>query len=378
MNLADLLCYADIHQLNRIAKRYQCECDGHSKNELIQSILYSALRQDHFQQHIDELEREDVQFIHSLIFDNRDVFSLEELMARAKQALIRGDEDRSPREMITNLTQKGWLFNGISHQTKMLFQIPADVKRKMLEAFKYRFTAGLQPYPEPEFYRDEQGLLREDIFIFLRYVSANDILLTNDGGIYKRQQQLILDQMNVKEEPIRDRAWRFGYGRRFKDYPDRLSFIYDYCYFSEYLKEEGMKLTLTPSGEMKVAERKLDDMAEIYRFWLRLYRGPIRNLQVLVRLIDLTADRWVSLQAIQPMLTMYIKDYYYDNAQSILEKRIVQLMFHLGLLRIGQSWEGETLVRVTEAGHKLIHGIEIEEREIIDLNKNQPEPEFRL
>lgn len=34
MNFADMLGYADIAQLSRIADVYQCECNGHSKRML--------------------------------------------------------------------------------------------------------------------------------------------------------------------------------------------------------------------------------------------------------------------------------------------------------------------------------------------------------
>jgi hypothetical protein len=378
MNLAEMLCYADIHQLNRIAKCYRCECNENSKNELIQSILYMILRRESFQVQIEMLEREDIQFIQSLIFDSRDVFSLEELMARAKQTLFEGNEERSPREMITNLTQKGWLFNGISYQTKTLFQIPVDVKRKIIETIKNRFEVNLNEEPEPAFYRDEQGLLREDLLTFLKFVSNNDLLLTSDGGIYKRQQQSLLDQMLVKEETIKHRGWRFGYGRRFKDYPDRFSFIYDYCYFLEYIKEEELRLVLTPTGQMKVAEGMLEEMTSIYRFWLRLYRGPIRNLQVLLRLLDLLGCRWVSLTSIKELLVPYIKKFYYDDANSIVEKRIIQMMFHIGLIKVGQSELGETVLKMTETGHRLINGIAVKDEEVIHLEDNPDDPVFKL
>jgi hypothetical protein len=378
MNLAEMLCYADIHQLNRIAKCYRCECDGHSKNDLIQAILNQVLRRDSFRNQMETLEREDVQFIQSLIFDSRDVFSLEELMARANQTLFHGNEERSPREMIINLTQKGWLFNGISHQTKTLFQIPNDVKRKIVDTLQSRIEQEVRSEEEPPFYRDEQGLLREDIYIFLKYVAQNELLLTSDGGIYKRQQQALFDQMHVKEEPIRHRGWRFGYGRRFKEYPDRFSFIYDYCFYSDYIKEEGLYLILTPTGQMKVAEKTLEETATVYRFWLRLYRGPIRNLQVLVRLMDLLGDRWVSLSTVKELLSPYIKDYYYDDGNSIIEKRMIQMMHHLGLIRLGQSEGGESVLKMTETGHRLIHGIAVKDEEIIHIESHPDEQAFRL
>ncbi|UUZ79431.1 hypothetical protein LJK88_30305 [Paenibacillus sp. P26] len=71
MNLADMLSYADIHDLSRIADTYQCECNGHSKNELIQSILSTVGRKEVFQRQVDALSIEDIRFLNSLLFDPR-------------------------------------------------------------------------------------------------------------------------------------------------------------------------------------------------------------------------------------------------------------------------------------------------------------------
>jgi hypothetical protein len=378
MNLAEMLCYADIHQLNRIAKSYRCNCNENSKNELIQSILYTILSRDSFQAQMDSLEREDIHFLQSLILDSRGIFSLEELSARAKQSLLEGVEGRSPREMITSLTQKGWLFNGISNQTKSLFQIPDDVRKKIIDALRKRINLQLKKESEPEYYRDEQGLIREDILTFMKFIHQNEMMLTSDGGIYKRQQLAILEQMHVKEEPIRTRGWRFGYGRRFRDYPDRFSFIYDYCFYSGFIQEDEMRLSLTPNGQIKVIEGLHEEMAAIYKMWLRLYRGPIRNLQILVRLLDLIGDTWVSVPSIQRWLRDYVKAYYYDDPDSIIEKRIVQMMFHLGLIKVGHSDASGIVLKMTETGHRLIHGIAIREEEVIHVEERLDEPEFKL
>ncbi len=62
MNLADMLSYADIHDLSRIARNYDCECDGHSKNDLIQSILSTVSRREVFERQVLGLTMEDIRF----------------------------------------------------------------------------------------------------------------------------------------------------------------------------------------------------------------------------------------------------------------------------------------------------------------------------
>ncbi|MDF2963535.1 MAG: hypothetical protein K0S39_5270 [Paenibacillus sp.] len=96
MNLADMLSYADIHDLSRIAVTYNCECNGHSKNELIQSILSTVTRRDVFERQVVELSIEDVRFLNSLIFDKRGSFSIEELIARVQQSRFVKEENLFP------------------------------------------------------------------------------------------------------------------------------------------------------------------------------------------------------------------------------------------------------------------------------------------
>ncbi len=146
MNLADMLSYADIHELGRIAHTYECECNGHSKNELIQSILSTALRREIFEKHIQGLALEDIRFLNSLLFDPRNAFSIEELIARVQQSRFQKEdsEEWNPRDMIIKFKKLGWLFNGYSQQTKFLFHVPQDLKRRFSDVL----TESIQTKPE--------------------------------------------------------------------------------------------------------------------------------------------------------------------------------------------------------------------------------------
>ncbi|MDF2726202.1 MAG: hypothetical protein K0Q59_5880 [Paenibacillus sp.] len=132
MNLADMLCYADIQQLSNIASTYDCKCNGHSKNELIQSILLTVNRRDVFEQEVSSLPTEHVRFLNSIVFDARDLFSLEELVARAQLTNFGAPgEPQQARKMIASFKDRGWLFNGHAHTTKYLFQFPQDLKKRL-------------------------------------------------------------------------------------------------------------------------------------------------------------------------------------------------------------------------------------------------------
>jgi hypothetical protein len=368
MNLADMLSYADIHDLSRIASTYKCECNGHSKNELIQSILTTVSRKDVFERQVEDLTIEDVRFLNSLIFDGRGSFSLEELIARVQQSRFNKDDNAAswnPRDMITRFKQRGWLFNGYSQQTRYLFEVPTDLKRRFITALSKQFVQKLTITDEPTIYRDEQQLIVEDIANFLRYLRDQEVILMADNGMYKRSLQQILDTLSVKEEPVGKTAWRFGYGRMFRDYPNRFSFIYDYCYYNDLITEHNQVLALTEHGRARVEKGQKEDLLQVYRFWLRLYRVPIPNLQSLVHWLDKLAKSWVTAVSLKEVMCPLIRPFYYDTSESIFEQRIVQMMMHFGLLRIGEDEVSGRVIQVTKLGSSVIEGIYVPEEEKI-------------
>lgn len=374
MNLADMLSYADIHDLSRIADTYNCECNGHSKNELIQSILSTVNRREIFERQVVDLSIEDVRFLNSLIFDQRGSFSLEELLARVQQSRFEKDENDAwnPREMITRFKQRGWLFNGYSRDTRYLFQVPNDLKRRFGEALTKQLRQSLVLTGEPGIYRDEQQLIVDDISHFLQYLSQQEAALTAENFMYKRQLQQVLDRLSVKEDPVGKTAWRFGYGRMFKEYPNRFSFIYDYCYYAELIQEHHQVLALTEHGRERVSAGRKEDLLQVYRFWLRLYKNAIPNIQSLVFWLDKLAKDWISVSSAKEALLPLIRPFYYDTPESILEQRVMQMMMHLGLLRIGEHEEHGAVIQITKLGSRVIQGIYVPEEDKIVIPFDNP------
>ncbi|ALS27784.1 hypothetical protein IJ21_23880 [Paenibacillus sp. 32O-W] len=396
MNLAEMLGYADIQQLSRIADVYRCECNGHSKHELIQSILATVGRSDVFEEQIGRLRLEDMRFLSTIIFESRNSFSLEELVAKVQQSRFGIEPDQpesagempakgrkkrgkpewkqepaaawqSPRETILRFKHQGWLFNGHSGVHRYLFQVPEDLKMRFKESMRRKFAERLVYTGEPPAYRDEQHLLADDIRRFLHYVHHYDVPLTSDGSMYKRSVQQLTELLGVREE-LPKGGWRFGYGRKFKEYPSRMSLLYDYCYFAKWLDESGPVLALTPAGLERLQSAEREETAKLYRFWIRLYKGAIPNLQALVGWIDSLADRWVTAESLKQVLTPFIKPFYYDSEEAIFEQRIVAMMLHLGLLRVGESEEGEVVLRMTAGGRSAVAGVRVEDGDRIALS----------
>jgi len=342
---------------------------------------------------------EDMRFLNSLLFEQRAAYSLEELTARAllatpaekaaedgaappRTALAASEPqavpskpagrkrakreeapppepDYSARGAIARFKRFGWLFNGFSHQTRFLYHVPDDVKRKLCEAIDRRFRESLDVRGDPAAYRDERGLAESDIRALLTYVAQNDVPLTTDQVMYKRQLQQVLEQMNVAEAPPGRSGWRFGYGRRYRDYPDRFSLLYDYCCFESWLREQPGELRLTEEGAAVAAGAVRIDPAAIYRFWLKLYKGPIPNLNALVQWVSRLAAEWTTVASLERILLPLIRPYYYDTPHDVLNRRVLGSMLHLGLLKWGETDGGDTVVRMTPQGRQIVAGNEI-------------------
>lgn len=411
MNLAEMLCYADIDQLTRIARNYECDGGSHSKNELIQSILAAIKRKDSLETRMSRMSGDEMRFLNSLLFENRTAYSMEELKAQAANTSVSGltisvqgaanpagpspatsaavmtapsaDPAQKPRkrgksrsranaepsqeqagppadpvrQTIARFTQYGWLFNGFSHQTRYLYQVPDDVKRSLQESLERQFRPRLEVREEPPVYRDEGSLLVEDLETFARFVRDHDVQLAADGAMYKRQLVQLLTLLAVQEEaPEKSDGWRFGYGRRFPDYPDRFSLLYDYAYREEWIQENPDRLILSETGRSAAEGRHAVDLAGVYRFWLRLYKIPIPNLAVLAHWIARLCEPWTTVDSLYAILQPLIRPYYFDRENDIFRKRVLNIMMHLGLIRSGITEEGETVVQSTPIARSIVLG----------------------
>jgi len=408
MNLADMLCYADIAELKKIADTYECSSTSHSKNELIQTILATVQRRDVIESRIREISGNDLRFLNSLVFENRTAYSLEELKARAldksaatstsvaseavaapeppqqKKTRSRKAKNAPPpppgpeeiaRLSISRFKSFGWLFNGFSQQTRSLFQVPEDIKSRLCDVLEKRYKTSLIYTGEPPAYRDERSLLAEDAVHFLRFVRNSVVPITAEGVMYKRQISQALDQLAVVEPLPTQAGWRFGYGRHFRDYPDRFSLLYDFVYYDGLVSENGDgHLTLTPAGIDAASGLVKPDPAKMYRFWMRLYKGPIPNLTSLVQWIARLSAEWVTVESLREVLQPLIRPYYYDTAADIFERRILRMLMHLGVLRWGETELGLQVVKATPQGRALVSGHPLAFEDTLKLEEDANKP----
>lgn len=401
MNLADMLVFADIAELTRIAETYDCTCSSHSKNELIQSILSTVQRRDVMESRVEQMTGNDLRFLNSLVFENRSAYSLEELKARAlnseltptvqapltpvppkvqpvKNRTRKGKNavpplpqgpDETARQAISRFKKFGWLFNGFSGQNRYLYQVPEDVKTRLCDVLEKRYRSSLATREEPPVYRDERSLILDDMVHFLRFVRDNDLPITSEGVLYKRQLSQVLELFSVNEAIPTRGEWRFGYGRKFRDYPDRFSLLYDFTFFQGYIAEENERLVLTGEGRNITDNILKPDPTKLYRFWLRLYKSPIPNLSTLVQWVMRLSDSWVTVESLHQILQPLIKPYYYDTQRDVLERRVLTMLMHLGIIRWGETAGGDNVIRITPQGKMLVSGNLLAFEDILILGK---------
>lgn len=359
MRLAEMLSYADIDQLHQLASTYSCDCNINSKNELIQSLLSSIKRDSNIMEQLDTLRKEEFQFLMYIVFDSRTTFSLEDLRAKAKFSYSEDLDRDTYRKLVSVALKKGWIFRGLSRHAVSSFQVPEDMRLHWMKAIM-RMELGEQPnYPEPSFYRDEGQALVQDTHHFLQYIERHQPQLTSEGVIYKRNQQQLMELMSVQEELVEKGGWRFGYGRHFREYPDRFSLIYDFCFYRGYIREEpGGLLWLTPQADEAFQLPNEIIATELYKFWLRLYKRPISGLPMFARLIGKASEKWVREDVLVGMLLPRIRPYYYDKEDSIAKNRILKMMVHLGLLRKGVVNDETWVFQTTDLGRNLLDSVE--------------------
>ena len=215
--------------------------------------------------------------------------------------------------------------------------------------------------------RDEGGVFIQDLDQFLSYVKNREVPLTEEGSIYRQHQRKLFQLFAIPEKPVNNPQWRFGFGRRYHQYPDRFSLLYDYAYYRGYIVEtpEGF-LRVTEAGAEQLITSNSSEQAEAVRFWLRLYRRPIPHLILITRWISLLAtQRWIPLETVTQAVDDWLHPYYYVPKQELLD-RTINMMLYLGILSLAENTEGTKLAMITAEGSALLRGMDRFSEEKLD------------
>lgn len=337
MNLPEALVYADINHLNRIAQHYQLAVNLSSKNSLIQSILQMILDQRNLEQQVSCLTVPEERYLITLLCESIEQYTIEDLLAKASNVLKMDSLEKftlpSNRGLVNMLLSNGWIYVN-KRDRHQLYSIPKDLRERLINSIK---QLGKPTHHLTFTDSGPKNTLLLDIKTFLTYISREIVQLTTEGVIHKRQLQQVLKKFIYVERPLEGKQWRFGYGRRFPHYPNRFAIIYDFLYAHSYIVEEEDRLSLTKEGELLLSETKTITLTDIYTYWLKLYKTPIRNLNLLVSLLELYCHQWISIVDLERKIIDFIALFYYDSKEDILHKRIIQPLLWFDLLRMEEE-----------------------------------------
>lgn len=334
MNLPEALVYADINHLNRIARHYQLPVNLSSKNSLIQSILQLIFDKRRLEQQIRALTIPEERFLLILLCESIEQYTIEDLLAKATNVLKMSGMEQfqlpSNRALVNMLLNNGWLYMN-KRNRHQLYSIPRDLRETLIDGVKQLDKDNEKRISIAD--SESKNDLLLDIKTFLQYLSDEVVHLTTEGVIHKRQLLQLLKKFNVAENPLEGKQWRFGYGRRFPHYPNRFAIIYDFLYAQSYIKEDKDCLCITMEGELLLSGEKSITITEMYKYWLTAYKTPIRNLNILVSLIGLYCNRWISIVDLERKMIDYVQSFYYDSKVDVLHKRVIQPLLWFDLLR---------------------------------------------
>ncbi|MFT9847586.1 hypothetical protein [Aneurinibacillus sp. REN35] len=357
MNLADTLVYADIRQLHQLASACGLTCNRHSKHELIQS-LHRQLTSAAFCQDVHgSLVWEEKRFLLSLIFERRKEYSYEALLSRARKSFKEEIRSGEHEKLLNRMLVNGWLFR-LQRSYAIMYVMPDDLRIKWQEIFvKEVKDAAYGNYTKPALYRDDTHVMVYDLQQLLGYVQKHKVPLSKEGVMHRKQQQKVLELMAVCENLVESKEWRFGYGRRFRSYPDRLALLYDFAYHHRWLTEDENVLTLTEMGVEQIQKGLREEVAEqLVAFWLLSYRKAIPVIESLWRFIAAVCDEaWMEEASLILALQDWIRPFYYDTEKEVIRRRLLSMMVHLGILQRGVIAESSIVYTVTNWGKSLVN-----------------------
>lgn len=348
MKLSECLNTADIATLRKIAERYEFTCSKHSKLALIQEILFSFRNRLFLNEHLPQWREGREQVMLRLCLDARTMFSPDDLAAALTAA-------GCPEDTVDAAVVEGWLFPTTRFAGRLMYCIPDELHAALRAAMVAEFAKRVKTSEEgPLTYQEEDYALSRDLDVFLDYTAHHDVLLTQDGSMYKRNLVQVLQLLEAPEEPLQG-GWRFGYGRRFHDYPDRFALIYDYAYH-HHLIEERAEGTLAASEtvEQWKATASIERQRALVRFYVSTYRRPIPRLPQVVQLIAQVSTRWVQADSMLAALSGLVNDYYYDSQEQVWGERVLRMLTHLGVVKYGLDDSEQGWFQISKLGQQLL------------------------
>lgn len=349
MRLAECLNHASVKTLRDIAVYQKLECAMYSKLDLMENILLN-MRSNHQLEHLISAWCEYWgESFRRLALHSRTKFSKEEV-----RGLLRDTDQNALHKALS----QGWLYANSIAEKRLVYVIPDEIRRAIQTHFRSQWMAErICRDDEPLLQYDEQMAMVQDMDTLLNYVANHDVRLTIGGAMYKKNVQQLMELFEVAED-LALPEWRFGYGRRVYDYPDRLALMYDFGFDHDmFIETPECQLQISQSAvdEWRATPRKVQ-LQRMYHYYLRIYRRPIPRLREVIETIRMVADEWVSSQSVFQICQCHIESFYYDTEWDVWEKRILRMLQHLGIIRTGFDGDEKEPVwfQITKLGQELL------------------------
>lgn len=349
LKLNECLNHASVQTLRGIAIDQKLDCSLHSKHDLMQTILGHMQWRTALEDQVRQWSQRWGEMMRRMVMSGRTQFSTEEV-----DALFLTGSDKGLA--LKHALSEGWLFARQGIGVRPNYVIPEEVLSAAQQNLREEWTRHVVCRASPPLIqRDEGTAMAGDLQTFLDYVRHHDVQLTTGGSMYKRHIQQLMELFEIRED-IEVPEWRFGYGRRTYDYPDRLALLYDFAYAQSFLIEE-------PEGLLRVSESALTwqsvarpiQLQRLLHFYLRTYRRPIPRLRDIVEIIRSTSERWSLNESVFEVCKPLVNAFYYDTPLDVWVKRIRQMLTHLGIIRIGVDEEStQEWFQMTELGQELL------------------------
>ncbi|WP_181363059.1 helicase-associated domain-containing protein [Sulfoacidibacillus thermotolerans] len=325
---------------------------------MLQEILNRFSDPNYLTERLNALSPQIQYALQEITLEGKEEFAEAELLTllRRRHPLSDKSVEDEPHRLLSDLLEEG-IFFATGSPSQRAYRCPTEIWSRILNLETKKLRQTIQESSRtPQWVRNDFNALAHDAVTFLLFLARHEIKLTQDGVIFKRQQSQILQLFEIKEDILPAHiGFRFGYGRRFHDYPDRFALLYDHLYAEGCLIED-------PSGVLLLNEEKSgtyltqsEDIRQekLFRFYMRTYRSSIPTLwRIVSRMGKLTANTWVYAQSLEQSLLAFVTDFYYESKTQIYPNRILQMLIYLGFIAQGTDTGGDVYYQLTENGER--------------------------
>ncbi|WNF38045.1 hypothetical protein RJD24_06340 [Bacillaceae bacterium IKA-2] len=336
MNLMDVLLFQNQTELVKLLRDTQSSYNKHSKREMIEVLYPLLLNKENVSERFQQLTSAAKRIVLTICYDDKLFLAREELYG-----IVPKVDNLAFLQLVKELTTSGLLFVYLNKN----YLIPSQIKKELIKCFQQKINENSLILPANNQINNQLYMVN-DLFSFIDIIEEQALPLTKNGLLYKKDFQQIIKQFH-RNEPLPSDQWRFGYGRRFSNYPDRFSLIYDYCFYRDWITEEDGNLAIGPKANELHDSRLTECMNGLVRYWLKLYRRPVPAIRLLykITLDSLKEGEGLEQEFIIAELTPFVDEYYFDSKEDVIRKRFLNMLCSLDIIKMieDDSFHGITV-----------------------------------